>query len=508
MGSNTANNKRIAKNTLLLYVRMLLLMVVSLYTSRVILNGLGVVDYGIYNVVGGVVTMFSMLSGSLTSAITRFLTFELGKGNRERLNRMFSASVTIQIVLALIILLLAETVGLWFLNKKMVIPEDRLFAANWCYQFSLITFCIRLISVPYNSSIVSHEKMSAFAYISIFEALGILSVAISLSYNPFDKLVFYGLMVAVLAVFIQIIYRWYCKKHFEECHYHFIWDKELLKSMFSFAGWNFIGASSSVLREQGGSIILNLFFGPSVNAARAIATKVNSVVSGFVQNFMMALNPQITKNYASGDYDYMFKLVFQGARLSYYILLLLSLPIIINCHYILVLWLKIVPEHTVYFVQLTLLLAMNEAVSNTLVTVMLATGKIKKYQIVVGGLQLLNLPISYLCLKLGLPAESVLFVAIVLGQCCLYARLWMLREMIGLRISSYLKDVYLNVIIVTLVSSIIPVYFNSLQEESAYKFIIISLLCVTWTLVTIFVIGMNKQEKSLIIDKLTRFIKR
>ena len=337
---------------------------VTLYTSRVVLAALGVVDFGIYNVVGGVVAMFSMLSGSLSIAITRFLTYELGTGNIERLKNIFSSAITIQLLIGGLVVLLAETVGLWFLNSKMVIPHERILAANYVLQFSLITFLINLISVPYNAAIIAHEKMSAFAYISIVEAISKLSVAFLISVAPFDRLIFYAILMCVTALVIRLIYGCYCKRYFEECTYHFIFDKELLKNMFSFAGWNFIGAASSVLRDQGGNIVINLFCGPAVNAARGIAYQVNNAISGFVSNFMMALNPQITKSYATGDKEYMMTLIHQGARLSFYILLILSLPVIIDAHYILTLWLKIVPEHTTLFVQLVLIFAMSESISN------------------------------------------------------------------------------------------------------------------------------------------------
>jgi O-antigen/teichoic acid export membrane protein len=246
---------------------------------------------------------------------------------------------------------LAETIGLWFLNNKMVIPDERMAAANWCFQFSIFTFVLNLISVPYNAAIIAHERMSAFAYISILEAVGKLVIAWCIAINPIDRLIFYAAMIACLAMLVRTVYVLYCKHHFEECTYHFVFDRDLLKQMFGFAGWNFIGASSAVLRDQGGNIIINLFYGPTVNAANAIAVRVNAAVTSFVQNFMVALNPQITKSYASGDNEYMFKLLYKGARFSYYILLILCIPLLLNTHYILVLWLKIIPEHTVLFVQ-------------------------------------------------------------------------------------------------------------------------------------------------------------
>lgn len=501
-----ANNKRIAKNTMLLYGRMLLLMAISLYTSRVILNALGVEDYGIYNIVGGVVAMFSMLSGSLSAAISRFITFELGKGNKENLAKVFSASVTIQLGICAIVILLAETVGLWFLNSKMVIPENRLYAANWVYQLSLVTFVISLVSIPYNAAIIAHERMSAFAYISIFEAVNKLIVAYFIIISPFDKLIFYAIMIAMIAIIIRLIYGVYCKKRFEECTYHFIYDHELLKQMFGFAGWNFIGASSALLRDQGGNIVINLFCGPAVNAARGIAFQVNTAVHSFVTNFMTALNPQITKSYASGDYQYMMTLIFQGARLSYYILLLLSLPVIVNTHYILHIWLGQVPEHTVLFVQLVLIFGMCESISSPLITAMLATGKIRNYQLVVGGFQMLNLPVSYILLRFGAIPETVLIVAIVISQLCLVSRLYMLRGLIGLKARDFIKKVYANVIEVTILSVIVPFLLAIVLNNDFLNFIVLSIITVVSTLLVVFYVGCTMEERRFVVSKVKMMI--
>lgn len=503
MSSQTSdNNKRIAKNTLLLYFRMLFMMVVSLYTSRVILNALGVEDFGIYNVVGGVVAMFTVISGSLSAAISRFITYELGKGDQSKLNKIFSASVTIQLALSLIIVVLIESVGVWFLNTKMTIPADRMVAANWVLQFSIITFVINLISVPYNAAIIAHERMSAFAYISILEAVCKLAIAFLIMVSPMDKLVFYAILMCAVSVLIRFTYGHYCKKHFTECTYHFHWDKDILKKMFGFAGWNFIGASSAVLRDHGGNIVINLFYGPSVNAARGIAIQVNNAIMGFASNFMTALNPQITKSYASGDREYMMTLLFQGARLSFYMLLMLSLPVLVNTHYILVLWLKMVPEHAVFFVQLILVFAMSESISNPLITAMLATGKIRNYQIVVGGLQMMNLPISYVCLRLGCIPETVLIVAIVISQCCLAARLYMLRGMIGLSSIQYLKKVYFNVIVVALLSLVVPGLLSKCIEESFLSFVLLFLVAVVCTVIVEFYVGCNGKERAFVIEKM------
>lgn len=503
---DTKRNKRIIKNTFLLYMRMLLLMIISLYTSRIILNALGVVDYGIYNVVGGIVTMFSMISGSLSTAISRFLTFAIGKGNNDKLSNIFSTAVNIQLILSLVIIALAETIGLWFLNTKMVIPEERIFAAFWVYQFSILTFIVNLISIPYNATIIAHERMSAFAYISILEAIGKLTIAFCIVINPIDRLIFFALMVAILGAIIRIIYGWYCKKNFQETRYHFVFDKKLLSEMFGFAGWNFLGSTSMILREYGGNIIINLFCGPAVNASRAIASKVNSTVQGFITNFTMAINPQITKSYAANDFDYMFKLIYQGSRLSFYMMFFLSLPIILNAHYILQLWLSIVPNYTVSFVCLILVQAMSDILSNTIITAILATGHVRNYQIVVSSVQLLNLPISYILLRLGYAPETVIIVAIVISNIALFLRLYMIQKFIPLKIQDFITKVYLNVIIVSILSSILPYIVNSTMEEGFKRFIIVSSIAIVNTLTIIYYIGCNKQERNFAKNKIRQII--
>ena len=489
------NNKRLAKNTLYLYFRMIILMLVSLYTSRVILNALGVDDYGIFNVVGGLVGMFSLISGSLTASITRFFTYELGKGNSDQLKKVFSTSVSIQILLSIIVVLIAETIGLWFLNYKMVIPEGRLVAANWCFQLSIVSFVLLLLSTPYNAAIIAHERMSAFAYISIFEALGKLGVAFFISISPIDRLILYSILTSIIACVVRVVYSVYCKKNFTECNYHFIIDKFLFKQMFTFAGWNFVGVSSHVLKEQGCDILINLFYGPAVNAGKAIANSVNTAISGFVRNFMVALDPQITKSYATGDDDQMFNLVTRGSRFSYYILLLLTLPILFNTHYILELWLKVVPDYAVSFVQLILIYTLLESISNTLVTVMLATGNIKRYQIIVGGLQMLNFPVSYVCLRMDMIPECILIVAIIIAFLCFITRLIMLKHMVRLDAIRYIKEVFLHALFITIVSMIVPYFININMEEGLVRFLLVSTISVILTSNVVYFIGCNKSER-------------
>lgn len=503
-----SNNKRIAKNTLLLYFRMLVTMCVSLYTSRIVLSALGVEDYGIFNVVGGVVAMFSLLSGSLSSATSRFLTFELGKGDSEKLSKVFSSSVTIQIVLSVIVIAFAETIGLWFLNHKMVIPDSRMNAANWVFQLSVFSFVINLISIPYNAAIIAHERMSAFAYISIFEAVSKLIVAYCLVISPIDRLVLFAIMTSIIAIIIRMIYGIYCRKHFKECSFQFVYDKPLLKTMFSFAGWNFIGSSSALLRDQGNNILINIFFGPTVNAARGIANQVNTAIYSFVTNFLTALNPQITKSYAAGDRQYMMTLILQGSRLSFYILLLLSLPVIINTRYILQLWLGQVPEHTVNFIQLVLVFGMLESISSPLITAVQATGNIRKYQIVVGGIQMLNLPVSFVLLRNGANPESVFIVAIIISQLCLASRLFMLRYLIDLKVSVFIKKVYMNIIIVSVASFILPAALTFTFSDSLIGFVLLCISSLVSTLFVEFYIGCSRMERQFVVSKVKTIIKK
>lgn len=509
MGENIAeNNKRVAKNTIVLYFRMIFMMLIGLYTSRVNLHSLGVEDYGIYNVVGGIVVMFSVINGSISAAISRFLTFELGTGNMERLKKIFSTSVTIQVIISLIILVLAETIGLWFLNNKMVIPESRMYAANWVYQFSIFTFILNLICMPYNACIVAHERMSAFAWISIYDAVTKLAVALLTFIAPIDKLIFFSGIIVAFGLIQRMIYNWYCHRNFEECHYSFVFDKSLLKQMFGFAGWNFIGATSAILRDTGGNIVINLFGGPAVNAARGIANAVNNAVLGFANSFTMALNPQITKSYASGDRENMMRIIYKGARFSFYLILVLGLPVLMETDYVLRIWLKIVPEHTVWFIRLTIIFAMSEAISNPLVTAMLATGRIRNYQIVVGGIQMMNLPISYICLRMGYAPEAVMIVAIILSQMCFLSRMYMLRPLIGLKVCSYLKNVYLNIIFVSCVSVILPLFAVNLMSECFLRFVIVALVSFISACISVIYIGCTKGERTFILSKVAAMKKR
>lgn len=508
MSDNAQNNKRIAKNTIILYIRMIVMMVISFYTTRVILEALGVDDYGIYNVVGGLVTMFSLISSSLSGSTSRFITFGLGKGDKAELRKIFAASVNINIILAIIVILAIETIGVWFLNNRMTIPADRLDAANWVLHCSTITFAAGLLSVPYNASIIAHEKMSAFAYMTIFDAVAKLAIALGVKFYGGDKLILFAVLNIIPIIISQIIYWQYCKRKFEECTYHRGWDNKIFKEIGGFALWNFIGCTAGTMKDQGVNIAINLFTGPSVNAARGIAMQVNSIVSRFIQNFTIALNPQIIKDYAAGNLERMHNLIFTGTRFSYSLFMFLSIPIFFEIESILKVWLGQVPAHTVLFTRLVLILTLAEIISQTLITAQSATGKIRNYQIVVGGILLLNFPISYLLLYLGFAPEMTLVVAIIISQICLAARLWFLKSMVKLPVMEFIKTVYIKVIAVTILAGIPPFFCYWFMQPSIARFLLLGTVSVISSFVFIYFIGCNKSERKKIVNTATKLIRK
>lgn len=498
-----SSHKRIAKNTIYLYFRMLFTMIIGLFTSRVVLNTLGVEDYGIYNVVGGVVSMFSLISGSISAAISRFITFELGTGNIDKLKKVFSTSVNVQIILAIIVIITAEIIGIWFLNNELKIEHGRMNAAHWVFHCSVITFAIGLITMPFNASIMSHEHMGVYAYITIFETLMKLVIVYALSISPFDKLKTYAVLMLIVVVIVQLFYQFYCNRNFEECKYRFIFEKKLFYQIFSFAGWNTIGAMSGTLKSQGNNILINIFSGgTSVNAAAGIATTITGVVTSFTGNFMTAFNPQITKNYAAKKYDDLIMLLHRGAKFSAYLLLFFGIPVLLNVEYLLELWLGIVPEYTVNFVRLILLYSFCEVISRPLITAKLATGQIRNYQIVVGGVQLLALPLSYTALKLGGPVEVVYIANIIISLMAFTARMVMLRGDIPKWSSKkYVIDVFLKVFIVASISMVIPTIIFNLFSNDLIKLVMSTLSSIISSIFVILYLGCSQEERIFIQNK-------
>lgn len=505
----SANNKRIAKNTLLLYMRMLFMMAVNLFTSRVTLAALGITDYGIYNVVGGMVAMFSILSGSLSITISRYITFEVGKGNKERLNTIFSTSVSIQIFMALAVCLIAEIVGVWFLDNKMVIPPERLYAAHWVLQLSILTFAVNLISVPYNAVIIAHEKMSAFAYISILEVVLKLIIVYLLYVSLFDKLIVYAVLLACVAIVIRLVYGRYCNKHFEEAHYRFSINRQLLRKMLGFIGWAFWGNGVVVLKDQGTNVLLNMFCGPAVNAARGVAMQVNTAVYSFVQNFMIAVNPQITKSYSAGDLSNMHKLIIRSAKFGYFILLIILMPVCANIDYVLDLWLVEVPEHTANFIVLILLYSSIDCLVNPLCTGVIAEGNIKPYEIAVTVFYSTNIILSYFCLKVGMMAESVFVLNIIFKACILGALLVQSRNKYGFPIQCFLKQCILPCLLIFVASAFFTYFVAVVPVENFGVFILQSLSIVLFILVMEFALGMSVGERLFVLKTINeRFLRK
>lgn len=500
MNNSISDNNRIAKNTILLYVRTLITMAISLYTSRLVLATLGVDDYGIYNVVGSTVTLFAFLRTVMGNATHRYIAFHLGKGDIDRLKVVFSTSVIIHFIIALLVVILAETIGLWLLYNKLVIPADRMNAALWVFQFSVITCALSIICVPYDAEIIAHERMSTFAYLGILDAFLKLGGILLISIISYDKLFLYGLMMLSIQVFNRILYGAYCKKHFEESRFKLYRDKSLVKEMMSFAGWNLVGHMSSTISAQGINIVMNMFFGPVVNAARGVAMSVEGIVKSFVSNFQLAVNPQITKKYAVGDMGRVFSLLFSTSKVSFYLYFIMGLPLFLEIHQVLAVWLVEVPEHTANFLRIVLFYLSTDAFFAPLNTACLATGKTKVFLTVRGLTNLSMLIVSYMILKLfGGAPEIVYIVFAVIAVLSVFIQLWILSPIINLSKRLYLRKVFLPIVLVFIISVPLPVivYFM-MPPTGLLSFVIVSLTSVLSISVTVFLIGVSDGERLMI----------
>lgn len=489
-----SSTTRIAKNTLLLYFRQILILLVSLYTVRVVLNTLGAADYGIYNVVAGVVTMFSFLSGAMATASQRYFSFELGRGDTQKLSKTFSVTLCIYILLILIIVFFAETIGLWFVNHKLKIATERMVAAKWIYQASILGFVVTLITTPYMASIIAHENMNVYAYVSIVEVTLKLAIVFLLKILPFDKLIVYGVLLFVVSFINTALYRTYCKKHYAECKFKPVWDKAMFREIIGFTGWNLFGNLSGVLKSQGVSILLNQFFGPIVSASRTIALQVNSAVNSFSQNFSMAVKPQIIKDYAQKKYDDLFILVFRTCKFTFFLMLIFTVPLILNIEFVLAIWLVNVQEHTVMFTILILIESLVESMSYPMSTANQATGKVKYYQLTLSSLGLLNLPVDYVLLKLGYSANCVFVVGIVIITLITIPRFLFMYQIPKFSIKKCFQKVIFPILII--VASVIAIF--SVLKFQATNFITFFLNVIIEVLIVaglIFLIGFSKNEK-------------
>ena len=500
MSDISANNKRIAKNTLVLYVRMFFILAITLYTSRVVLKVLGVEDFGIYNVVGGVVAMMGLLKGAMSAATTRFITFELGRRNFEQLRKTFCTSVMIYILICIIFVILAETIGLWFLNTKLTIPIERQSAANWVYQFTIMSLFIEMICQPYNAVIISHEKMSFYAYVSILEVALRLLIVLLLLLLPFDHLALYGLLMMATSIVVCMTYHFYCQKRFAECKFKLCKDKDLFITMLSYSGWNLFGSASSLVKGQGLNILLNVFFNPAVNAARGIAYQIYGAISQFSQNFYTAVRPQITKYYAQNDLMNMFKLVFRSSKLSFYLNLLLGVPLIIEMPQIITLWLGQKPDYVVAFSRLIIVISMIDAMAHPLMTSIHSTGHVALYQSLVGFLNILNLPISYVFLKVGYTPIVVFYISLIITIVSLFIRLAIVKRYILLfPVANYIISVFVVCILVSIISSILPIVAYCYFDKSLFSIFVVCLVSVFSVMLTAFLIGLRNDERKFII---------
>ena len=493
------NNKRIAKNVLFLYFRMFLIIAVSLYTSRVVLNVLGVTDYGIYNVIGGVVALMGLLNGAMTSATNRFFAFELGNNDEVALKRTFSMSINIYMIVALFIVFLAETIGLWFVNTQLVIPSDRLVAANYAYQFSVVTCIVALFTIPFNASIIAHEDMNVFAYVSILEVLLKLGVVYLINLFSFDKLCFYSTLLFLVSISITISYGIYCRSHYSECRYSFDWDKGLFKKLVSYSSWNLFGASAAVVKSQGLNVLLNVFFDPSVNASRGISAQVSAAVKQFGNNFFMAVRPQIIKYYAQGDLTNMFNLVIRSAKMTTFLLLALALPLYIDAPFIIRLWLGQMPDYVVVFTRLMLIISVVEVMSNPIMASCHATGRVALYQSVVGTIIILNVPVSYVFLKFGCPPPTVYVISFIITTVAFYVRLLILKRLIPtFPVLRFNFESVVRGIIVCAFSIIIPVWFHQHHTGTLLDLILLIIIYETCLFISILFLGLNKEERNIL----------
>lgn len=507
MGNYASDNKRIAKNTVFLYFRTIVILLITLYTSRVVLKTLGVVDFGIYNVVGGVVALFGLVSGALSAAVTRFLNIEMGRSNEQNLTNIFSSAITIHIALAIIIIIIAEAIGPWFICNHMTIPQERITAALWVFHCSIITFAVNLFSVPYNACIIAHENMKVFAYISIVEAILKLLIVYVLLLLPYDKLAVYGILMLCVAIIIRIIYQIYCRKQYPESRFHLLFDWKMIRSMFGFASWNMLGSTSVLLADQGVNILLNIFCNPIVNAARGIAMQVNHAINSFSSNFMTALNPQITKKYGANDLYQYKQMMFNGSRFAMCLLTFISLPILVDTEYILHLWLEEVPEYSVNFVRLILLFSISESMSNTFTTGLLATGNIKKLMLTVAICRMMNFPLSYIGLVIFHQPEITILISICISQVNLLIRLQLLKSYIPVSIINYYIRIGIPLCLTLIIPFIVSVGLTHNMETSFLRFISNCFITSSLCLLCISFVICSKPERIFIRSKINTIIK-
>lgn len=494
------NNRRIAKNTVMLYIRTFITMIVALYTSRIMLQALGVDDFGINNVVAGIVAMSSLITGAVSSAISRFITYALGEGDKERMKMIFSTSINVMLLISVISVIALELIGGWFLNMQAEIPDGRMTAANWLLQCTIAVLVINLISSPYNATIVAHEHMSVYAYFSIIEVVLKLGVCFAIMAFGGDRLIMLAVLNVVVAIAIRIFYSWYCKRHFEEARYDCrLFDKSFLREMSQFTGWYMVGNAVWVFNTQGINMLINVFFGVTVNAARGIASSVNAAINSFVNSFTVAFIPQITKSYAAGDKERMFFLVFKGTKFTWFLMFLFIIPVFWEADTILILWLGKVPDHAVVFTRLSLFECWSMVFSFALHNAILASGQLKRVQMQISIYTALIFPFTWVAFKLGTPAWFSCIIFVFFNTTAKVFTLIELKRIMDFPVIRFLKDCLLPCTMVTIIAFALPGLLVYMIPQSLCRFMIVFPLAVLWTLLCEYIIGLNSEEKNLVI---------
>lgn len=500
------SNKKIAKNTLLLYIRMLFMMAIGLFTSRVILNALGISDMGLMSVAGSVITMFTFLNATLTSGTQRFISYAIGENNAQRLRAVFKSAMTLHLLLAIIIFFLGETLGLWYVYNKLNVEPGRFQAAMWCYQLSIISTVVGMVQLPFNSALIAHEKMNIYAYMTIFDAVFKLLAAYLIQIVCFDRLIFYSILIFAAELLSTFLYNLYCRKHFKECSFSFGYDKGIFRNMLSFSGWNTLGCLAAMGQGTGVNLIINSFCGTVVNGARGIAFQANGWVTRFVENFMVALNPQIIKSYASGDIQRMSSLVINGARFGCYLFLLLGIPLFVEIEFVLKLWLGQCPEHTVAFMRIVMIETLFKTMGTPTVTAMHATGQMKLLNITVGSILLLIVPVSYVCFRLGLSPEQVLLINIIPWIVVPFIRVFLVKKYSQGKfpVGQYLYQVVLKTTAMALLM-FVPIWLFSYYMQSYtdwIRFCAIFTCSLVFSAMVIYYIGLEQKYRILLVEKL------
>lgn len=504
MSDNISSNKRIAKNTTFLYFRMLLTLLVGLYTSRVVLQTLGISDYGLYNVVGGIITLFTFINSTLASGTQRFMSYALGEENFKKMKYVFSTAIYLHALFSIIIVIIAEVVGLWLLYNKMQIPDGRMVAAFWVFQFSIFATMVKMMEVPYMATLIAHEKMNIYAYISIYDVVMKLLIVYLIQIIYYDKLILYAFLLFVVHVSSALIYLFYCRAKYNETRSIAGFDRSTFKEIASFSGWNVLGCGAVALQGQGVNILLNMFFGTVVNAARGIAFQVNAIILQFVHNFQVAVNPQIVKLYASGQKDEMINLVLNNSKFAAYLFLIIAIPAFIEIEFVLKIWLGNYPDYAPIFLRIIIIQSLIQTMNRPVVMAIHAVGKMKAINLTSGSALLLILPVSYVLLKFGCSPVTIFLVNIIPWLFELLFGLYWLRKYMDFPMLEFYKKVYGVVFPIGGFALSIPYTVHFLIDENEIlRFLAVGFLSIISTALIIAYLGISKSLRIKLFKKIS-----